>query len=649
MNRRTLGGYKSINSFVDGKLSAYEKTGKDFGALFDLMFSEKENIMYEKSEGYRIIKTTYGQAYGDVIKLSGSVSSLFSGVVADSVIGLYMENSLTWIELFWAILRAGYRPLLLNLRVDGERLEYAIKESGAAAVISDGKKFSVRTVSSADILNAPAAECGKTFGSAVLIMSSGTSAHIKLCSYSAKEFYFMISGSLGIIKKCRIAKKHYKGELKQLTFLPFYHIFGLVAMYIWFAFFSRTFVQLNDLSPETLVNTVKRHNVTHIFAVPLFWETVYKTALKTIKGRGEKTYKKFERGMKIADKLSACPPLYRLFAKAAFKEVRENLFGESISFMITGGSRISPEVLRFFNNIGYHLTNGYGMSEIGITSVELSSDPRVLGSGSVGKPLDGITYSISDNGTLLVSGKCMAEYVIEDGEKHNRPEVFDTKDLAEFKNGRYYITGRADDLIAGPSGENINPGPAEEKLCIPGVRGVCLIGAPTKSGVEPTLIVSVGKYAGADELEAYETRLKEKLAELDLRSQVKKTVFISDELIRDNEFKLNRRRILNDYVSGALHTVTKDRVGIDVGDDAVMLFIRDCFATALGKPAEQIDAESDLFADEGGSSLDYFAIIAQIQREFGVSFPQGAGAGLSTVASLSDYVKEQMKNADKTV
>lgn len=649
MDRRTLGGYNSINSFVDGKLAEYEKTGKGFDALFEMMFSEKENILYEKSEGYRIVKTTYGQAYEDVIKLSGSVSSLFSDVPEGSVIGLYMQNSLLWIELFWAILRAGYRPLLLNLRVDGQRLEYAIKESKAAAVISEDKRFSVRTVTPADIKEADALECTGDFGESIFIMSSGTSSHIKLCSYTAKEFYFLISGSYGIIRKCKIAKKHYKGELKQLTFLPFYHIFGLVAMYIWFAFFSRTFVQLNDLAPETIVNTVKRHNVTHIFAVPLFWETVYKTAMKTIKSRGEKTYTKFEKAMKAADKLSSCPPLYRLFTKAAFKEVRENLFGQSISFMITGGSCISPDVLRFFNHIGYRLTNGYGMSEIGITSVELSDDPRIIISGSVGKPLDGITYKISEEGTLLVSGKCMAEYVIENKEKHDRPDVFDTRDLAIYENGRYKITGRADDLIAGPSGENINPGPAEEKLCVPGVRGVCLAGAPSDNGIEPTLIVSVGKYTDKEELEKLEKELKEKLSELDLRSQVKKIVFVSDDLIKGTEFKLNRRRILSDYINGNFKTVTKDKEETDVKDDAVMLFIRDCFAAALGAPADKISAESDFFADEGGGSLDYFAVISQIQREFGVSFPPNAGASMSTVSALSEYVKEQMKNAGKTV
>ena len=34
-------------------------------------------------------------------------------------------------------------------------------------------------------------------------------------------------------------------------------------------------MQLNDLSPSTIVNTIRRHKVTHVFAVPLFWEKVF--------------------------------------------------------------------------------------------------------------------------------------------------------------------------------------------------------------------------------------------------------------------------------------------------------------------------------------------------------------------------------------
>lgn len=650
MKLNNLGGYRSINSFVDGKIASFEKTEKDFAALFDVMFSERENVMYEKSDGYRITKTTYGQARESVIRLSSSLSEIFSGAPRNSVVGLYMDNSLLWIELFWAILRAGFRPLLLNLRLDRERLEYALRVSGAVAVISDGAEFSVKTVNAGDIEEKEDGGASPVFGSSVLIMSSGTSSHVKVCSYTSNEFYFLIKNSYGIIKQCKAAKKHYNGELKQLAFLPYYHIFGLVAMYIWFAFFSRTFVQLNDLSPDTIVNTVKRHGVTHIFAVPLFWETVYKTAMKTIRSRGEKTLQKFERGMKIADALSALPALYNAFTKKAFKEVRENIFGESISFMITGGSRVSGDVLRFFNNIGYRLCNGYGMSEIGITSVELSEDPRVIKAGYIGKPLEGITYAISEEGTLLVSGCCMAEYVIEEGVSRPRPALFDTRDLASCVNGRYKIAGRADDVVIGADGENINPIPVEEKTeRISGVRGACLLGVPSDGGDIPTLIVSVAKYTDKTRLSALNAAVAGALGELDLRSRVKKVVFTSDAMIQGSEFKLNRKRIRADYQSGRMTLVTEDNAEEPGELDSVALFIRECFAAALEKPADQISVKADLFADEGGSSLDYFAIIAALQKEFGVPFPADAGAGLSTVSALSDYVKEQLKNVDTTV
>ena len=307
------------------------------------------------------------------------------------------------------------------------------------------------------------------------------------------------------------------------------------------------------------------------------------------------------------------------------------------------------DVLRFFNNIGYRLCNGYGMSEIGITSVELSNDPRNLNAGYVGKPLKDIAYAISDKGTLLVSGRCMAEYVIEEGVKHPRPALFDTRDLAVCINGRYKILGRADDVVIGADGENINPLPVEEKTeKIGGVRGTCLLGVPSERGDVPTLIVSIAKYTDKTRLSALNTEIGDALDSLGFKTLVKKVVFTSDALLQGSEFKLNRRRLLSDYQSGKMTLVTEDTAETPGELDSVSVFIRDCFAAVLEKPAEQISVKADLFADEGGSSLDYFAIIAALQREFGVPFPTDAGAGLSSVSALSDYVKEQLKNVDKT-
>ena len=53
-------------------------------------------------------------------------------------------------------------------------------------------------------------------------------------------------------------------------------------------------------------------------------------------------------------------------------EVTDSLFGKSVLFCISGGSYIKEDTLRLINGLGYPLYNGYGMTEAGVTSVELS-------------------------------------------------------------------------------------------------------------------------------------------------------------------------------------------------------------------------------------------------------------------------------------
>ncbi len=636
-----LGHYGSINEFVEAKLKRLDASPEGFSSLFELMFSEKENLMYEKSEGYRIQKTTYGQAYDEILRLAAGLNELLA-LPKGAAVGLSMDNSLRWIELFWAILICGWRPLLMNLRLSEAALEQALGDCGAQAVISDRRRYSVNTVLADDIPVADAPFSPDAFGEEILVMSSGTSDHVKVCAYSAEELRFQIHDSYGIIRECALVKRHCEGYIKQLCFLPFYHVFGLIAMYIWFAFFSRAFVQLNDMQPQTIVNTIKRHKVTHIFAVPLFWETVYDQAVKTIKNRGEKTYKKFQKGLRISRRLSGMPKLADAFSKAAFREVRENLFGDSISFLITGGSAIRPEVIEFFNAVGYRLADGYGMTEIGITSVELSDDRRVLNACSVGRPMTYAEYRINDKGELLVRGKSIAKYIIEDGKKTvtDKNEWFNTHDLAECVNGKYRILGRSDDLIVASNGENLNPNLAEPALR-GGSNGVCLV----SDGKTPVLLVSVNRYITAERLESLDREIKRLLGEQQLTGQVGRIVYISDPLMTGDEFKLNRKRLGEDYRSGRLHTVDPKKRETGGEEDELMRHLREVFAVALERRTEEVAPESDFFADLGGTSLDYFAMIAKLQEDFSLSFPQEAGS-LNTARQFYDYIRNAQNDTD---
>ena len=648
MDLQNIGGYATIDEFVEAKIQKLEQSERSFKAIFPLMFSESGNIIYERSTGYRIQKISYGECRENIERKTVTLERLLEGIPARSVIAVYMENSIEWIEMFWAILRAGHSPFFLNMRLDERTLQEAMRSAGAKAVISDGKRFELPTILVRDIVPAAADEAkvrdeaaaNEPYGEAIYVMSSGTSEHVKICAYTGEEFSEIIRNAREIVKDCALMKKHYEGELKQLCFLPFYHIFGLVAVYTWFAFFSRTFVELRDMAPETIVNTIKRHKVTHIFAVPLFWDKVYQQALGTIKKRGDDTLKKFERGLAITDKLSGMEKLSRLFSRKAFKEVRENLFGESISFMISGGGAIRPEVLRFFNGIGYHLSNGYGMTEIGITSVEQTDSPKTLNSSSVGKPLRSIRYRLNEDGELLVSGESLAHFVIVDGKRIDRPEWFNTHDLASEQDGNYYILGRKDDLVVGPSGENLNPNLLEPKLQVPGVREICLLGVKEKESVVPTLILSVNRFSPPEKLLEIRKDVIRRLEELKLSSEIRQIVFTGDELMKGDEFKLNRLRLQRDLKSGALPLLDPENAGEEKSpEDELFLRVRAAFAAAVQKSPEEVPFTADFFLDLGGTSLDYFAMVSELQKEFGTDFPAQGERSLNTLKEIYDFIK----------
>ena len=478
-------------------------------------------------------------------------------------------------------------------------------------------------------------------------MSSGTTESLKVCAYSAEEIYYQILESYQIIRACAPVKKFYHGHLKLLAFLPFYHVFGLVAVYVWFAFFSRTFVHLSDMSPDTIVNTIKRHKVTHVFAVPLFWEKVYEQAQAAIARQDAATRSRLQKGLRLAGRIGDVPVIGRAFIRKAFRPVRERIFGESVCFCITGGSRIPESVLTFFNRIGYRLSNGYGMTEVGITSVELSSKQKYLTDGFVGKPLACVEYKINEQGELLVRGKATARRILQDGKPIDAGDFYNTRDLAECVNGRYRILGRRDDVIVAPNGENLNPELLESYFAGEDVNAVALIRERTPAGESPVLLASVKRTLTPARFAAVDERLKQTAASLGLSSLLGKIVYTSDPLIGADDFKCNRTRLARALEAGDLTVLLPEQFcKDDAAGDEVTEQVRALFATALCKAPEDIRADADFFLDEGGTSLDYFAMIAALQEAFAIPFPSEGDTGLNTVAQIVSFIKNGEQHVD---
>ena len=638
MKLTNIAGFSSIDEYVGNKLAEYSARDKSFETLFEFMFSEKDNIMLEISDGYRIKKQTYGEVKERILLSAPSLYSAIGDLPHDSLVGLYMSNSPKWIEIFWQILICGYRPLLMNTRLPDEALENILATYEVGAVISDGKCFSARTVL-ADSLGANKAEipAERSFGSEVIFMSSGTTESIKLCAYTGENFFWQICDSANIIKQCPAIKEHYKGELKQLTLLPFYHVFGFIAVYLWFGFFSRTFVFPKDLNPATVQNTIKKHEVTHIFAVPMVWERIYKAASKKVKERGEATYARFKRAIRISNSLGS---LGDRFARSALKEVRDGLFGDSVRFMISGGGALDKDVFEFFNGIGYHIANGYGMTEIGITSVEKSSSKKVLNRASIGAPFGHTEYKLTDQGELLVRGRTMSSRICvgKDESITDFDKWFSTKDLVSCTDGRYYIHGRVDDLIICANGENLNPSLIEPSLKVNGCEAVCLFRGADGA---PVLIATVaGCFSQAAITEIFEL-IDKALVETKLEATVSKVCLTFDGLMGANDFKVSRRKVREKYLAGGFNIIERGSIGkkieemlSDLEKEVIV-----CFATALERDPEEISPNANFFLDLGGTSLDYFTLLGLLKDKYGISLPSDESGKLFTVCDFCEFIK----------
>ena len=93
MKLTNIGGFNTIDEFVNYKLKRLTDSDRTFKDIFEIMFTESENIFAEKTDGYRIIKTTYGQCRDEIVRISSAVSSILKGIELNSIIGIYMSNS----------------------------------------------------------------------------------------------------------------------------------------------------------------------------------------------------------------------------------------------------------------------------------------------------------------------------------------------------------------------------------------------------------------------------------------------------------------------------------------------------------------------------------------------------------------------------
>lgn len=621
-------------------LKASTRTMRD---VYFYTFHHGDRIMCEGHDGLRTYTYTYRQMDK---KIRSAAAALYAKLGAThSYVALEMDNSVEWVTAFWAILMSGNKPYLVNLRYPTSLTENILQTLQVRYTLCKGT--STLSCQAVDITALPqdcAAVPEEVFENELAFSSSATSMNEVVCFYTGAQISEQMLAYEDIFHWGPRIAKHYKGRLKQLAFLPFYHVFGLVAVFLWFTFFGRTLVFLRDYGAETILKTCRRHQVTHIFAVPMLWHTIEKKVWASAREQGRE--EKLRKALDFTTGLQNVFPAFGAWcAKHLLKSVTDKLFGPSVMFCISGGSSLRPSAMELLNGLGYWLHNGYGMSEIGVPCVENRKTPKLRNRCSIGRPVRSVTFRLDEEGVLWVKSPylCAAKQI--NGQYHETGEWFCTGDIMTEEKGYYYIKGRKGDVVIGENGENINPDTVEGRFTLEAAKQLCVLGIDGEDGQQLSLVVQVSPYITPEAVSQIKHQAYAINDTLPTAMAVKKFFFTFDELSPPTAIKVGRAQLIKKIAEGNVSLTSfaqLELTGHEGEDTPLLRKIREMIAGHLQLDVEKVGVNDHIFYDLGATSLQYFSVISDICAEFSLSQYENGEIYCYTAKELCAFIERNM-------
>lgn len=424
-----------------------------------------------------------------------------AGIQENDKVAIYADNSSEWMIFDLASMAMGAITVPVYSTNNAEQAEYIINDSSAKAILvgnqeqydacleilqKEGNPLETIIVSKKSIW------IKKEFNSFYLEdFIAKSSSKLEICPKENDDTATLIytSGTTGTPKGVMLTHgnfikafdshfeffkfKNFEEELS-LAFLPLTHVFerswSLLCLYGG----ARVYF-LED--PKNIAKTLEEVKPTMMCAVPRFFQKVYAGVLEKAEEGSSLKKKIFDwalaTGWQTAElrRKEQTIPFGLKFKESiadmlVFSKIKEKMGGR-LWFLPCGGASLSPEVTKFFDSVGIHVTVGYGLTE---TTATLTLFPLThFEHGTSGKPLPGVEIRIGENDEIQARGNgIMKGY-------YNRPEEtqkvftedgwFKTGDAGKFDDkGNLIITDRIKDLMKTSNGKYVAPQQIENLL-----------------------------------------------------------------------------------------------------------------------------------------------------------------------------------------
>tara|TARA_Y100000768_G_scaffold208344_1_gene156951 strand:- start:524 stop:2356 length:1833 start_codon:yes stop_codon:yes gene_type:complete len=166
-----------------------------------------------------------------------------------------------------------------------------------------------------------------------------------------------------------------------------------------------------------------------------------------------------------------------------FRALKKKLGLLNVDNAVSGAAPISPEILKFFMNMGVPIYEGYGMTEN--SAVATGNKPGSVKLGTVGVPQPDVEIKLADDGEILVRhpGVFLGYYKNEEATKEtiDQDGWLYTGDVGEYDGEFLKIIDRKKDIIITSGGKNVSPSEIENNLkTSPYIKEAIVIGDDRK-------------------------------------------------------------------------------------------------------------------------------------------------------------------------
>lgn len=382
---------------------------------------------------------------------------------------------------------------------------------------------------------------------AEILFTSGTTGKPKGVMLSHKNICHVIKGASQVIDLDE--------NERALSVLPIHHTLesSMGIMTVLYQGGSVAFCE----GLKYMLKNMRESESSLIVGVPLIIESMYSKIWKEAEKNGSE--RAMMKAVRINRKLMTLKIDRR---KKIFSGVR-NRFGGNFHFLISGAAAIDPSVLRGFIDLGFDVSQGYGLTETApLVTVIPDFENAFKKAGSVGLAIPGVEIKIDNPdedgiGEILIKGPnvMMGYYnmpeetqeVIKDGWLHSGDLGFMDPD------GWLYITGRSRNIIVTKTGKNIYPEEIEAVIRNLDYVADCMVyGVKEKNEEEYRLTVQIlpdynklesdkGKMSDTQIFEMFREEIYQMNRKLASYKRVKDIIIRNTDFIRTTTRKIKRQ------------------------------------------------------------------------------------------------------------